>query len=85
MISLNVFLKCAKHAPDFVFSQRKDGGETPDYAEKSVDRYVALELKRFFAACDSEPRLHYLFFLDSGCREREVMFACQDDQRRPNR
>lgn len=33
---------------------------------------MALELKRFFAACDSETRLRYLFFLDTGCREREV-------------
>jgi integrase/recombinase XerD len=79
MVSLNVFLKWAKHAPDFVFSQRKDGGEIPDYAEKTVDRYTPLDLKKFFAACDSETRLRYLFFLDSGCREREVMFACQDD------
>jgi integrase/recombinase XerD len=79
MVSLNVFLKWAKHAPDFVFSQRKDGGEIPDYAEKTVDRYYPLELKKFFAACDSESRLAYLFFLDTGCREREVMFACQDD------
>jgi integrase/recombinase XerD len=79
LVSLGVFLKAAKHAVDFIFSQRKDGGEIPDYAEKTVDRYVALELKKFFAACDSETRLRYLFFLDTGCREREVMFACQDD------
>jgi hypothetical protein len=38
MVSLNVFLKWAKHAPDFIFSQRKEGGEIPDYAEKTVDR-----------------------------------------------
>src|ERR1700720_3259394 len=76
LVSLGVFLKAAKHTVDFIFSQRKDGGEIPDYAEKTVDRYVALELKKFFAACDSETRLRYLFFLDTGCREREVMFAC---------
>jgi hypothetical protein len=93
MIDLNVFLKWAKHAPDFVFRQRKDGGEIPDYAEKTVDRYYSLDLKKFFAQCDKqdaerakkgkafrgETRLRYLFFLDTGCREREVMFACQDD------
>jgi integrase/recombinase XerD len=79
MVSLNVFLKWAKHAPDFIFSQRKDGGEIPDYDEKTVDRYGPLDLKAFFAACDSEERLRYLFFLDTGCREREVMFSCQDD------
>jgi hypothetical protein len=79
MVSLNVFLKWAKHAPEFVFSQRKDGGAVPDYAEKTVDCYTPLDLKKFFAGCDSEERLRYLFFLDTGCREREVMFACQSD------
>ena len=80
MVSLNVFLKWAKHAPNFIFSQLKDGGDIPDYDEKTVDRYGALDLKKFFAACqDNEDRLRYLFFLDTGCREREVMFACQND------
>jgi integrase len=77
--SLSVFLKAAKHKVDFIFSQRKDGGDIPDYAEKTVDRYHKLDLKKFFAACEPEERLRYLFFLDTGCREREVMFACQDD------
>ncbi len=79
MVGLGVFLKAAKHTVDFVFSQRKDNGQIPDYSEKTVDRYTALDLKRFFAACDAEARLRYLFFLDTGCREREVMFACQED------
>jgi len=52
-VSLGVFLKAAKHSVDFIFSQKKDGGEIPDYAEKTVDRYYVLDLKRFFAACDS--------------------------------
>lgn len=95
MVSINVFLKQAKHTVGFVFSQQKNGGDIPDYAEKAVDRYYALDLKRFFVACDAydaeraakgkgiqgETRLRYLFFLDSGCREREVMFACQSDFR----
>jgi len=79
MVSLGVFLKAAKYTVDFVFLQRKDGGEIPDYAEKTVDRYTPLDLKKFFAACDSETRLRYLFFLETGCREREVMFACRED------
>lgn len=92
LVSIGVFLKQAKHAVDFIFSQRSDGGDIPDYAEKAVDRYYALDLKKFFAECDvqdreneakvkliGETRLRYLFFLDTGCREREVMFACQSD------
>jgi len=95
MVSLNVFLKQAKHTVDFIFSQQKDEGDIPDYAEKAVDRYYALDLKKFFGACDAydverapkgkgiqgETRLRYLFFLDSGCREQQVMFACQTDFR----
>lgn len=65
--------------------------EMPDYAEKDVDYYGESnpdELKRFFAACDAEldpdseaspERLAFMFFLYSGCREREVMFACWQD------
>ena len=79
MVGLGVFLKAAKHTVDSVFSQRKDNGQIPDYSEKTVDRYTTLDLKSFFAACDAEARLRYLFFLDTGCREREVMFACQED------
>jgi integrase/recombinase XerD len=56
--------------------------EMPEYDEKDVDYYTEnnpQELKRFFAACDPEERLAFMFFLHTGCREREVMFACWDD------
>lgn len=79
MVSLGVFIKATKHTVDFIFSQKKDGGDIPDYEEKSVDRYTDFGLKKFFLHCNAEDRLRYLFFLDTGCREREVMFACQED------
>jgi integrase len=56
--------------------------EMPQYAEKDVDYYGENnpdELKKFFAACDAEEHLAFMFFLYSGCREREVMFACWQD------
>ena len=41
---------------DFIFFQRKDGGEIPTMPRRPF-RDVALELKKFFAVCDSETRL----------------------------
>ena len=51
----------------------------PTYDEPAVDYYSHEELKRLFAACNAEERLAYQFFLFSGCREREVMFATWRD------
>jgi integrase/recombinase XerD len=56
--------------------------EMPKFDEKDVDFYGETnpsELPKFFAACDPEERLAFRFFLYSGCREREVMFACWAD------
>jgi integrase len=56
--------------------------EMPQFDEKDVDYYCETdpsELKKFFAACTPEDRLAFMFFLYSGCREREVMFACWND------
>jgi integrase len=56
--------------------------EMPTFDEKDVDYYTEsnpTELTDFFAACDEVERLVYMFFLYSGCREREVMFACWND------
>ena len=56
--------------------------EMPTFDEKDVDYYTEnnpSELTDFFAACNSERRLAFMFFLFSGCREREVMFACWND------
>jgi integrase len=54
-------------------------GEMPIFDEKDVDYYTENnpeELAKFFSACNPEERLAFMFFLYSGCREREVMFAC---------
>lgn len=56
--------------------------EMPTFDEKDVDYYTEnnpSELTDFFAACDHVERLAFMFFLYSGCREREVMFACWND------
>ena len=57
-------------------------GEMPAFDEKDVDYYAETnpeELTKFFSACSAEERLAFMFFLYSGCREREVMFACWND------
>lgn len=56
--------------------------EMPSFDEKDVDYYTEnnpTELTDFFAACNAEERVAFMFFLYSGCREREVMFACWND------
>jgi len=56
--------------------------EMPSYQEKAVDYYTEHnpdELKKFFAACDEHERVAFMFFLYSGCREKEVQNACWDD------
>jgi integrase len=43
-----------------------------------VDYYTEndpYELKKFFAACDAEERLRFMFFLHTGAREKEVSYA----------
>ena len=79
--SLGTFLNNRKHAVDFSFREvgHKKGGDIPPYVDKDVDYYKPEELKAFFAACDEEERIRYMFFLRTGCREREVMFASWDD------
>ena len=39
----------------------------------------------FFSHCNPEERLAYLFFLFTGCREREAVFACWQDLDLKNR
>jgi integrase/recombinase XerD len=45
------------------------------------DYYSREELEKFFAACDPEEKVRYMFFLFTGCREREVTYACWSDFR----
>jgi integrase len=42
------------------------------FTEKPVEAYSKEQLKVIFALCDSDEKLVYSFFLNSGCREAEV-------------
>jgi integrase/recombinase XerD len=79
--SLGTFLANRKHEVDFKFRAvgNRKGGDIPKYVEPEVDYYSEDELTKFFAACDDEERIRYQFFLRTGCREREVMFATWAD------
>ena len=50
--------------------------DRPDYTERLVKAYSQEELSRLLAAADPEDRIAFKFFVGTGCREREVQFAC---------
>ena len=50
-----------------------------DFTEKKVSPYTREELKAIFSVCDDETRLLYRFFVSTGGREQEVMYACWSD------
>jgi integrase/recombinase XerD len=49
------------------------------FASKPVKPYTDEELKDLFSASDSEEKLVFSFFLNSGCREGEVAFTEYND------
>ena len=51
----------------------------PRYTEEEPEIYEDEELDKLFAACDSEERLWYEFFLMTGMREQEVMYTYWSD------
>jgi integrase/recombinase XerD len=51
----------------------------PRYTEEEPEIYEQEELDKLFAACDSEERLWYEFFLMTGMREQEVMYTNWSD------
>ena len=51
----------------------------PRYVEEEPEVYEQAELDILFAACDTEERLWFEFFLMSGMREQEVMHTCWSD------
>jgi integrase/recombinase XerD len=51
----------------------------PRFTEEEPEIYEMEELNTLFAACDSEERLWYEFFLMTGMREQEVMYAYWSD------
>jgi integrase/recombinase XerD len=79
--ALGTFFTSVSHKVDFKFRVvgHRKGGDIPKYTDPEVDYYSQDELDKFFAACDEEERIRYMFFLRSGCREREVMYATWAD------
>src|ERR1017187_418163 len=51
----------------------------PRYTEEEPEIYEQEDLDALFAACDAEERLWYEFFLMTGMREQEVMYAYWSD------
>jgi integrase len=51
----------------------------PRYTEEEPEMYEPEELKKLFKACNPEERLWYEFFLMTGMREQEVMYAYRSD------
>ena len=51
----------------------------PRYTEEEPEVYDPEELEKLFAACDAEERLWFEFFLMTGMREQEVMYAYWSD------
>lgn len=64
------------HAQGHPVVIRKDA---PDYTETEIETYAVDELGQLFGACTAAERLVFQFFLGTGCREREVMFATWKD------
>jgi hypothetical protein len=79
------FAAAVRHArsPGHVFSLGLTDGSLdreysiliPRIALPEIETYSAEELGQLFGACTAAERLTFQFFLGTGCREREVMFA----------
>jgi len=61
---------------DKTFSLKND---LPTIEREAAVPYQADELKKLFAACTPEERLRYKFFLGTGCRDQEVVYASWND------
>jgi integrase/recombinase XerD len=53
--------------------------EMPTVEEEPAVAYSSDELDKLFAAMNSAERLRYNFFLESGCRDKEVTYAAWKD------
>ena len=51
----------------------------PRYTEEEPEIYEDAELDKLFKACDAEEQLWFEFFLMTGMREQEVMYAYKSD------
>lgn len=54
-------------------------GDSPSFVEEEPEVYEQAELDRFFAACTPEEWLIFQFFLCTGMREQEVIYAFIND------
>lgn len=54
-------------------------GDSPKYVEETPEVYEKAELDQFFRACTPEERIYFEFFLKTGMREQEVMYAHLSD------
>jgi integrase/recombinase XerD len=79
--SIGTFLNHFDIKLAFTFSTQKKGGDIPNYVDPAPDWYSKEQLEKFFAACNTEEKVRYMFFLFTGCREREVTYACWSDFR----
>jgi integrase/recombinase XerD len=53
--------------------------DLPSVPKKLVQKFSQAEIKKLFAAMTEKEKFRYGFFLDTGCREQEVMFATWGD------
>jgi integrase/recombinase XerD len=51
----------------------------PRFVEEEPEIYEKDDLEKFFAACADDERLYFEFFLMTGLREQEVMYATWSD------
>ena len=72
-----------EHAMTFLKAQGVRGlvgkNDWPRYTEEEPEIYEQAELDKLFAVCDAEERLWYEFFLMTGMREQEAMYAYWSD------
>jgi len=65
------FKKEWKRGDELIFKQT----DWPQYTEAEPEVYEREELDKLFAACDPQEHLWFSFFLMTGMREQEVMYA----------
>lgn len=56
-----------------------ENGDAPKFVEEEPEVYEKEELDKFFAACHTDEKLWFEFFLMTGMREQEVMYVYWKD------
>jgi len=73
--TVDTFLKAVK-VPKLL-----PNAEWPKYTQKKVSAYSPNQVAMLLADADTEERTLFAFFLGTGCREKEVQYACWRDVR----